>query len=255
MMAEANTLRMVFQAAQAVGDPLGVWETPPVRQPQDEAALELAVWQVALPSSPRSAQRMLTASQRRLQGANLALPAAEARLAQFASYTRLSGLQYSSPAASQPAAEASLQIFLRRTQSAERKTYGLDDLIPQIKELMEASNRLAQNIRLSLASYALVESRQTGRLLGRTRVSWLGAFASEWQPGDEPQHRRLHRQVVLQALATRQSWVRIGLAVAAGGASLASATLGNPLALLGVFQFVRQVIREFQENEDPTLRG
>lgn len=252
-MIDSGELRMVFEAAQAVGDPLGVWQSAAIRLPAGEAALELATWRVDLPANPRTAQKALAANQRRIVTAALALPAAEARLGDFAGQLPQSGLEFALPDEARKSAEADLQRFLRRTQRSARQSYGLDDLVPQIKELIEAANRLAQNVRLSLASYALVESNLGGSLVGRTRVSWLGDFSSEWRPGLEQSQASLHRQAVAQALATRQSWVRIGLAVAASGASLAAALAGNPFALLGVFQFVRQVIGEFQGKEDSPL--
>lgn len=238
---------MVFNTGQPVGDLLGVWQVTTIELLGDFEAPLQSTWQVELPANPRQALKMIANNQKRLASASLALPQAEARLHNFTGHFRQTGLGFALPGSMALSPEADLQRFLRHAQRTASSSYGLGDLLPQISELVSAANHLAMNIRLSLVNYAQVETSQVGRLVGRTRVSWLGDFSTEWGLCLNSTHSRMHRQAVSLALATRQSWVRIGLLVASAGANLASGLSGNPLVLLGVFQFVRQVIDEVQE--------
>lgn len=245
-MTRSSEFRMVFNPVQAIGDPLGIWQAGPVRADEPAFVPEVTTWRVALPASQGRAEKNLRRNAARLHAARAALPQAEARLQDFTSQLPRKGLEYTLPSDSEYTAERDLQTFIARVQRTSSWSYSFNDLIPQISELMNALNCLAQNVRLSLASYASVESSRAGRLVGRTRVSWLGDFTNEWGVGLNPAQAGLHLQAVSQVLESRQSWVRIGLLVAAGAACLTSLAAGNPLAPLAVFQFVRQVIGEFQ---------
>jgi hypothetical protein len=239
--------KMVFDPAQAIGDPLGMWCARPARVNESGLAPEVAIWRVALPASQGRAEKGLRRSAARLRCAQAALPQAEARLQGFTSELPRIGLEFTLPSGQAYTAERQLQAFLARAQRAGGQSYGWDDLMPVVRELMEAVDRLAENVRLSLASYALVETSQGGHLLGRTRVSWLGDFVSEWGAGLNSDRAVLHQRAVTQVLETRQSWVRIALFTAVGSANLATFLAGNPLAFLGVYGFTRQVIGEFQK--------
>lgn len=240
---------MVFDTGTPFSDLLGIWQVTTIELLSDSEAPLQSTWQVDLPANPRQALKMIANKQKRLASASLALPQAEARLRNFTSYFRQNGLGFALPSNMALSPEVDLQRFLAHAQHTASSTYGLGDLFPQISELVSAANRLAMNIRLSVVNSVQVETSQVGRFVGCTRVSWLGDFSTEWGINLNSTHSQMHRQAVSLALATRQSWVRVGLLVASAGANLASILSGNPLALLGVFQFVRQVIDKVQEQQ------
>jgi hypothetical protein len=238
---------MVFDPAQATGDPLGVWQAGPAQMSESGLDPEVTTWRVVLPASRDRAEKHLINSAGRLRCANAALSQAEVRLQDFSNKLTLKGLEFTLPSGTTQTAERDLQAYLARAQRAGGRSYGWDEFIPAVRELIEAVDRLAENVRLSLASYALVETIQGRRVVGRTRVSLSGDFVSEWGPDLNADQAALHRRAVTQALETRRSWIRIALFTFAGSASLTSSMAGNLLAILGVYSFARQIIGEFQK--------
>jgi hypothetical protein len=252
-------LRMVFDPALAPGDPLGLWQAGPAQMDEIGRPPEITSWQVALPTGQKRAKKQLQHSAVRLRCAQAALPQAEARLKNFTQALPYKGLEYALPSGEAYTAERELQDFLARTQRTGARTYGLDDMFPKVRELVQSVSQLAHNVRLSLASQAQVETSQAGRLVGRSWVSWSGDITSEWMAELSVDQADLHHDAVAQILDTRQSWVRITLFLAGGSAALTASLSGNPLAFLGVYQFVKQVIAEFQNlvsgavGENPNL--
>ena len=129
---------------------------------------------------------------------------------------------------------------------------GTQDLEPQVEE-RPADVRLAgdassffDGLRMALGRLSLIQTNMGGRAVGWTYVSWDGRLTSFYRPGVRPRDAALHRQAVQQALFTREAWLRIGLAIAGGLASLGAVLAGNPLSILAIYRFVRQIIAQAQ---------
>ncbi len=200
-------------------DLLGVWLSPPGRPPGAPAAgVALVSWQVDLPR--QSAGTYLGSSQRLLEGAGLALPQAELRL------------------------QAQIEQA-RRAPAGQAFAAPWKDWADLPAEAAEAA-RFFDAMRLALAPTARVQTTLDGQVVGLTDIAWNGSFTNRLPARLNPRQAARHAQVVRQVLASRQAVLRMGVLVAAGAASLAAGALSGPFSLLFVYQFVRQIVAEFQ---------
>lgn len=129
-------------------------------------------------------------------------------------------------------------------------SFGMQD------ELAEASvlvSRFAGSVYRLVDQFALVESLRGGRLAARTRVDWLGDVRTWWAAGSPLPAVADHQQVLAQALATRQAWLRLAAVLAAGAARVGLAMAAgpfNPVAIWAAWQYVQKVLAQYR-----TLHG
>ena len=203
--------------SSAPADLLGIWHSPALNQLEN---LDTIVWRASLPRQNNQAHNLIQSNQNMLTLANMALPIAEQRIE-----TNNTG------------------GVLRGGQS-----FGLPWQIgDNILESAAEAERFFTALRIAFSPHARVETIVDERLIGLSVLSWTGELSSAVLPRISSQQALRHRQIISQVLISRQTAMRMGVLVAASAASLASGGITGPLALLAVFQFVRDLIAEVQK--------
>jgi hypothetical protein len=211
------------------------------------------LWRADLPRNTYTAQRLLSDHRRVQASAQQALPRAEQRLAFYADQV----VQYG-PSASElytldeqdwPRPERELHDWLAQAQYSgyhEEEAYDLrDDLREagqQIASLYQMLGRLGKG-----EDWVITD--QAGRLLGRSRLNWLGDLDTYLAPSVTRELAGLHRQHLRACLEARLLWIRIGLMTTAFAVRLAS-SLAMPTNLITaarpILRFIKDVIGEYR---------
>ncbi len=196
---------------------------------------DISVWQVALPGDRRAADRTLAAAQQRLTAAEAAVPLAAERLAAFANAggpppdldTRLAGPEYTLYDWTAAGAQG---------RSLPAEAGRLDQVVAFFAKVQDA-----------LRNYAVIDTDVEDTRIGRTRVSWSGDFRTVWLRGLALDDAQQHTAAVALTLRTRDTWVRLGMTVAAGAVQLTTLFSLNPaLALPATYRFVLRIIQQVQ---------
>lgn len=217
--------------AQVVGSSFSLGDQPDV------------IWQAHLPADPAAAQAALRAAAAQLEAQEAALATVTQRLQRVAS----GAISFSSAL---PPAEQALLSMLPAIQP-EGASFGLGDTLQEWwQAAQEQIAALSAQAREVLGGYATVETVQSGRLIGRTRINWHGDARSLLITGIDPAHAALHQQTLALALRSRAGLLRlIGLVGrgAAIAAPMVAAPAGAIMALPAVWQFVQEVLAEVRQ--------
>lgn len=238
----------------------GQWQRTHADGEDGTAAAEVTVWRVQAGAPAAAAVGRLAGATGRLAAANAALPVAQQRLAAvLAPVTPGVGLEDMAPPPAEP--EAALAEWLWAAEHEDRAAEplgdeelpaGLSGLIARIgakldelRQLGEDLRRFYADLRQALSPHAVVETvAADGRVLALTRVAWRGDVQSAEAAGLTADEVQLVRASVGHVLATRTTWLRIGVFVASLAASIATVLAGNPLSFAAAWGFIKQIIAE-----------
>lgn len=241
-------------SADPPNDVFGLWAPAAGLSPPPGGEIG-AVWRADLPDDLDSAYALLDQRERQLGLIQRALPAADRRLssdlraidqagAGGASFS-LGGETLASPRGVLAAALSHQELGV---------SYGLFDqgkIAPfQLEETTRAVSRFGEQVRRAVDQLALVETSSAGRKVGITRAAWSGDVETWWAAGAGSDRRRQHEQVLAQALATRQGWLRLLLVAASGITRVAAALATGPFSLISVWtawNYVQEAVKEYQK--------
>jgi hypothetical protein len=231
-------------------DLLGVWQIMPLQRPLDSGATQhdATVWYVDLPDDRQAAATCLTRRAVLLETEQRALPIAGQRLNAFVHNTRQAaanlptGFALPEYALSQP--ERELAAWLQAMHGQESFFPG-EHLTEGWQETARRAWAFIDQVRLSLACYARVETSSGGKRIGRTSVGWLGDVDTIWFAGLDSELIAMHQRALTLALDSRAAWGQTVLHIVVGATRL-SALLAVPgglfLAVPAAWKFIRQLL-------------
>jgi hypothetical protein len=159
-----------------------------------------------------------------------------------------------------PATRELLALLDEIPQNTDMVSYDLRDALGgRWIEAMEQCRHVLDQLRLHLVSYAQVETRIDGRLIGCTVVGWTGDAATTWQRGLAPAEGALHQQTLAAALATRAALFYTVAVITRGATELSKLALvlstpgGMLLALPAAWRFVRWVLAESSLDQESVV--
>lgn len=253
--------RAVFQVClpgqPGAEDVLGLWHSPLTSAgvafdmtPAEAGSL----WRAELPDDLDTVDRLLLAQRRQLAALAQALPAAQAYLRADLANLDPGGISYALGQAGPQAPLSVLSGALQFRYPEQADSFGpLDIFKPTRQVVLDAADlfeRFTHQVRQAVGGFAQVDTIIGGRRLGRSRVAWSGDLETWWTAGGLPGDRRQHEQVLANALATRQHWLRFFLLVAGGIPRVAGALAAgpfSPVAIWATWNYFRKVITAYQQ--------
>jgi len=252
-MADEAVFQVSVAGEPGAGDVLGLWRAgPPGAAPQAGT-----LWAAALPADLEAGDALLAAQARRLAALARAFPAAQARLRDDLAALPGPAAGETSFGLGQPAPDDPANILaaaLRYRYPDRAVAFGLFDAFQpaprEVEDSLDLFGRFTQQARQAVDGFATVETVVGGRRAARTRAAWTGDLETWWAAGGLPDERRQHEQVLAQALAARQNWLRFLLLVTGGITQVAGALAAGPFAPLAVWaawNYFRRVIEAYQK--------
>lgn len=230
-------------------DPLGLWVASPAAADAYAIGGEQPgmVWRADLPPDPAEAARALGAHSLALRQAGRALQAASPLLdydLRQAADRAAAGLSFEAPTTGEPPRQAVLAEAF--SYNLEGVSFGLGD---ELAAARQAIAGFSGRVRRLVDQFALVESSLGGRPGARTRITWLGDVHTWWTPASPAAAVANHNQLLAQAVATRQEWLRFLMFVTSGAVKVGLA-LGagpfNPIAIWTVWNYVQKVLEQYR---------
>ncbi len=249
-------------------DLFGLWE--PVSESDfsftEEGDDELH-WAIDLPLDPRRAAAGIDSGQVRLYTLLLDLDDAEGRLNRFVATGGLEPSEEVSYAVGDDGAEvpvaepeADLHGLLEEIalagkpvarDSYEPAAFDVEEPVAgRVQEVQDGFEAFLQQFYRTVSHYAWVETAVQGRLVGRTRVSWLGDADTTWRTPVTAEQIALHQRAVTLALNTRAAMMRVAVLVIQGARLLAqlpvmvASPIGIVMAIPAAWRFLDQVLAE-----------
>ncbi|MDX1664428.1 MAG: hypothetical protein R3272_11575 [Candidatus Promineifilaceae bacterium] len=215
------------------------------------------IWRANL-AGERASLAQLAAAERQLAGAARGLAAAERGLKRLAATGAVTAAAAEAPAVSfgvttAPAGaigplERELWQALRGEAPAGPLSFDVGAPRPGTEAWRQAAERFRDWLRRLtrfLVHFAWIETREQGRLVGRTALSWDGDCAAFWTPSAGGDQRRRHQRQVSITLRSRQTLFEV-LALTlslAGRVAVAAAAPGGVLAALPlVWRYINRMI-------------
>mgnify|MGYP000847082593 CR=1 FL=1 len=242
-MADAPAFQVSLPGQPGAEDALGLWGSIPAGSPAPAPAAEAgSLWLAYLPDDPDAADALLGEQARRSQALARAIPAAQAQFR-----ADLAGLRSQEPgglsfALAQAGPDAPLNILagaLQYRYPEQADSFGLLDVFRPARQQVEDSavlfDRFTRQVRQTIDGFAQIETISGGRRLASTLASWSGDLETWWTAGGLPEERRRHEQVLSQALAARQHWLRFFLLVAGGIPRVAGALAAGPFSPIAIW--------------------
>jgi hypothetical protein len=272
--------------AGAASDLFGLWEpvSPGGAGPgeidfglaEDEA--DELHWTIDLPWDPRRAAAGLDTGEARLDTLLLDLHDAERRLAGFvvgggppaageAAYDIDDGSSLAATGRSPVAGDAALlgepeadlhgllEEIARVGEPAARDPGqpvafdGVEPAAGRLQETREGFEGFLRQFYRTVSHYAWVETAVHGRLVGRTRVTWLGDADTTWRTPVTAEQIALHQRAVTLALNTRAAMMRVAVLVIQGARLLAQlpvmlTPIGILMTIPAAWRFLDKVLAE-----------
>ena len=249
-------------------DLFGLWE--PVSESDfsltEEEDDELH-WAIDLPLDPRRAAAGIDSGQARLYTLLLDLDDAERRLSRFVATGGLEPSEEASYAVGDDGAgvpvaepEADLHGLLEEIalagepvapDSDEPAAFDVEEPVAgRVQEVQDGFEAFLYQFYRTVSHYAWVETAVQGRLVGRTRVSWLGDADTTWRTPVTAEQIALHQRAVTLALNTRAAMMRVAVLVIQGARLLAqlpvmvASPIGIVMAIPAAWRFLDQVLAE-----------
>jgi hypothetical protein len=211
-------------------------------------------WRAELPGDANQAFLLLDQRDQDLRLCQQALPAADAQLT-----SDLRALQpgpggvFFSLAQEEPGSPRSFLAAGLQHQGAG-VSFGLFDNIKidplQLNAVAKTASGFAEQVSRAVDQLALVETTSDGHRLGLTRAAWGGDVETWWASGATYDQCLQHQQVLAQALATRQAWLRFLLSAAAGITRVAAAIAAgpfSPIAIWTTWNYLQATIKNFNK--------
>ncbi len=249
-------------------DLFGLWE--PVFESDfsltEEEADELR-WAIDLPLDPRRAAAGMDTGHDRLDTLLLDLDAAERRLDEFVATGRQPPPEEASYAVGDDGTaapvgepEADLHGLLEEIalvgksvaqDSDEPAAFDTGEPVAgRVQAAQDGFEAFLRQFYRAVSHYAWVETSVQGRLVGRTRVSWLGDADTTWRTPVTAEQIALHQRAVTLALNTRAAAMRVAVLVIQGARLLAqlpvmvASPIGIVMAIPAAWRFLDQVLAE-----------
>jgi len=240
-------------------DPLGIWdlaiselEVAPAtaynaveQAAQKQAAQKRErglVWRVDHPESSLAAHTELLEQRAKVDRWEADLEAAARRLGGLS--PRLSY------AASSSDPEQALWAEVAALQSPVL-SYGLDNTAHRVyEEVFERASSLLVQFKRLVYHFARIETTSGGTSIALTTVDWTGDYETAWLDGATTLEMTLHLEAVRLALASRHALLRLISVVTSGAMTLtakASVPGGQVLLIPAVYNYVRSILREFEQ--------
>ncbi|MBE0695893.1 MAG: hypothetical protein IH586_03130 [Anaerolineaceae bacterium] len=214
-----------------------------------------SVWRADLPLDPRDAFTLLEEREEELRLSQRALPAAGEQLAadlRLVSAPNTGGHSFALSGDDPTSPHGILAMGLQHQDLGV--SFGLFDgfkIDPlQLNSAARMTSSFAEQVRRTVDQLALVETTSAGHRLGITRAAWSGDVETWWESGASRDQRLQHEQVLAQALATRQGWLRFLLTAAAGITSVAVALASgpfSPVAIWTTWNYLQAVVKEYKK--------
>ncbi len=250
-MAEAATFRLVTPGEPALLDALDLWQIG--SHPEAAAGSSqpsCLVWRADLPQNPDEAQTALTNHARALTQTNRALAVADILLESdliTVQDVRGTPSHYSLGLSADEDRLAILAGGLaHQPEPVEFSTSRRDARSDEI-ETVNTIGRFTGLVQRLVGQINLVESVSAGRRTGLTRLEWPGGLQTWWAPGSPPASIPLHLQLLEQALATRQAWMRFWMLICSTTVKIGLAIASGPflpVALFTAFKYLRKLVEQ-----------
>jgi hypothetical protein len=258
---EGPGVRFLFSlpgASSPAVDVFNLWQ--PAAPPAGQDAQIGSIWRADLPPDAGDAFDLLTERDGALRLSQRALPAAEAQLAadlrqltaQPAGDAASGGHSFSLSDQDPASPRGILAAGLQHQELGV--SFGLLDGVKiapfQLDQAARMASSFAEQVHRTVDQLALVETTCAGQRLGRTRAAWSGDVETWWSSAASRDQRLQHEQVLAQALATRQGWLRFLLTTAAGITRLAAALAAgpfSPVAIWTTWNYIQAVVKEYQK--------
>lgn len=236
-------------------DVFGLWDSssPPSRPGKGDGGLGL-LFTADLPADPTLALDLLDARETALRLSRQALPGAEQRLSadlREMALVNAGGASFAVGGGENAGARAFLAAAIQHQGLGV--SFGLLDNLKidpfQLDEAANAVSSFAAQVHRVVDQLALVETVSGGQRLGITRAAWSGDVETWWSAAASRDQRLQHEQVLAQALATRQGWLRFLLMVTGGITRVAAALAAgpfSPVAIWATWNYLREVVNEFR---------
>jgi hypothetical protein len=236
-------------------EPLGLWQTRGFEDSYaiDDRPEDSIMWEVDLPGDDAAAKWIMNERLTSLRLTQDALPEASSL---FQDYVRdeqdPESVDYGIVSSTVVEGSTALQELSRWMMfSGTEADYSVTgDIEEKLRSAFEELEAFYGHLRQSLAHMAFIQTRSGGRVLGATRVAWLGDVKTNWMPGLSMERAALHRMSVSLALGTRRTWIRLGMLVTGSAARLgavASSGIGLVTALPMAYRTITQLVQEIRQ--------
>jgi hypothetical protein len=260
---ENNPFTIELPNAAGIQDVFGLWIP---RQTQTNSRNVYfqgnigAVWRANLPEDPQVAGDLLEVHDFQLRLVQNALPGFEQRL----KHDLLGLTRQNTTGETSFSAGSEENHHLRSILAAGLQYQGtgvsfslldgikIDPL--QLDKVAQMVASFSEQVQRNVDQLTLVETVRDGRRLAITRTAWSGDIETWWAAGTGPGQRILHEQVLAQALATRQGWLRFLLVLAGGITRVAASIAAGPFSLVSIWttwNYLQEVIKEFRSAAAP----
>ncbi|NJN19615.1 MAG: hypothetical protein HC822_26930 [Oscillochloris sp.] len=227
--------------------PPGPWQpslaTPASFSTRGDQLAGATIWRADLDADVAAAHAELAAAGDALRNQELALEQGLGRMQAV-----LSGSASFSTAARTP--ERELQLLLYRSPQsagASFSTSSASDSGADWKAAGERFQAFIAQIQDTIGNYAVVETRQQQRLIGRSSAGWSGDLRTLVISDLTPEQRELHLRTLGLALRSRAALLRTFAMITRGAAIVATAIsspAGPLLAMPAAWKFVDELLRE-----------
>lgn len=243
----------VIEPVPGAPAPPGPWTTRPATPVSFSSRMapeaSAPVWRVNLPANADEARASLADAGRGLRAQEAALDAAAVRIRRLAS----GGASFA--AGRTPAPELELMGLVGELRAAESgaSSFGLRDTASMAwQEAEEKFRAFAAQVQETLTSYAVVETRVEGELIGRTSVGWTGDVRSLLATAASVEQADLHRRSLALALQSRAAVLRTFATVVRGAAivtTMLSSPVGAVAAMPAAWKFVDELLGEMRGSQ------
>ncbi len=269
--------RAVFELRDAVpagpgSDVLGLWTAVPLSPTEAvtlntdvDATARAPVWRANLPADPDLLAKHLSGAGSKLDASQYALTTAPDRLnalkAAIAGHS--AGLAFDLSSAKTELAqpeEALLALLAGARADMPTTSFGVgEELARGWEQVTQEFQGFLARLRQIVEHYAWVETHVEGRLLGQTRVGWMGDARTFWQEGLDAAQMSLHQRTLSLALMSRRTLLQTSAVIVSGAARLSVLfSTGGFMALPAMLMFINQVRAELQKRQamrEETLNG
>jgi len=210
-----------------------------------------SIWRADLPNDMKAAARALNTHAVQLKQTSRALTAAGSLLSSDLQQVNVRGgseATYDLEASGITGRQALLAFAFNYDPEQVEYNSQVDKL--QLDATAAWVSRFAWQVRSQVEQFALVASVSGGRQIGLTRVVWTGDMQTWWNKGSSSALVDLHRQLLAQAIASRQAWLRLLLTIMEGAVKVGLSLTTGPFSLIAIwtaFNYVRKVIEQYRQ--------
>jgi hypothetical protein len=214
-----------------------------------DSAVAVPIWRATLPDDAVAAAAQLQAAEAMLHADRVALANTPQRLATLRQ-SQAAGPSFSGAGNEAPPEQGVLALLNAaelRANSVSFSSAEADAVPEEARGAFAQIQALSAQVLETVSNFALVETVQAGRTLGRTRVSWTGHVGTVLAVGTLPEQAILHRRTLRLALQSRLTLLQTFATVTRGAGivvTMASSPAGALVALPAAWRFVKDLFQE-----------